>query len=180
MLDNKSTSRDWILLSLILIPLFLSIGSFIFVNGAIILYNQEKHNENIYLNTTCEINGTISFNEQCKDDICWWPISTGLCPTTFRLCLKTIYVINYANNQKAFTDKRPLWADDEDNDSSTTCYYDKTKSGILRWDKPKTKQLQIEILFGSFIFILSIILWIVWFYLKNDSNNNYSRLQSEW
>jgi hypothetical protein len=67
----------------------------------------------------------------------------------------------------------------------TICYYDKTKSGIVRWDKPKTKQFQIKILFASLIFTASIILWIVWAYLKKMAqlrimaNNAYHMLSSE-
>ncbi|UJR24502.1 hypothetical protein I4U23_005877 [Adineta vaga] len=174
------------LFCLALLPLCLSIGSFLFLNSAIISYIEERHNEKIYLNTTCYFNGTITFNEQCKDDICWWPSSTGLCPSTFRLCLKTVYVINYGNKQKAYTDKRPLWMKSESDDQvKTICYYDKMKSGILRWEKPKTRKFRIEILFSTCILISSIILWIVWFHLKKTvqlrifSMNNYHLLQSE-
>jgi hypothetical protein len=110
MLRSKSNNPQNIFFCLSMIPLCLSIGSFIFVSSSLIGYIEERHNQKIYLNTTCFINGTITFNEICKDDICWWPISSGLCPSTFRLCLKAIYVIIYANNQKAFTDTRPSWA----------------------------------------------------------------------
>ena len=110
MLHKRSYSGEDVLFWLVLIPLCLSIGSFLFLNSSIIGYIEERHNNKIYVNTTCFLNGTITFNEPCKDDICWWPISSGLCPSTFRLCLKTIYVIIYGNNRKAFTDTRPSWA----------------------------------------------------------------------
>jgi len=110
MLHTRSNSQQHVLLLLILIPLCLSIGSFLFLNSAIIGYIEERHNEKNYLNTTCILNGTITFNEPCKDDICWWPISSDLCPSTFRLCLKTVYVIVYGNNQQGFTETRPSWA----------------------------------------------------------------------
>ena len=105
-----STRRRNVLYWLVLLPLCLSIGSFLYLNSAMIGYIEERQNERIYLNTTCFLNGTFTVNEPCQDDICWWPISSGLCPSTFRLCLKTLFIVIYGNNQRAFTDRRPHWA----------------------------------------------------------------------
>jgi hypothetical protein len=108
MLSNNQKNNN-ILFCFNLIPLCLSIGTFGFIILNIIIYNEERYNDKIYLNSQCYLNGTIIISEPCKDDICWWIILSHLCPTTFRICLKSIYIINYGNNQKAFTDKQPKW-----------------------------------------------------------------------
>ncbi|UJR24501.1 hypothetical protein I4U23_005876 [Adineta vaga] len=54
------------LFCLALLPLCLSIGSFLFLNSAIISYIEERHNEKIYLNTTNRValndNDSLFFN----------------------------------------------------------------------------------------------------------------------
>ncbi|CAF4144751.1 unnamed protein product [Adineta steineri] len=183
MFHKKSNKQQYILFRLAFIPLVLSFGSFLLLNYGFFSYIEERQNEKNYLNTTCFLNGTLTYREPCHDRSCSYTRSPALCPSTFQLCLKTVYIIIYENNQQAFTYNRPSWANDDK--SHTICYYDKTKSGIVRWKKPTTKQFKIQISFGILLFTASIILWIVWAHLKNNaqlttiSNNHYRILRSE-
>lgn len=158
-----SNRRENIFFSFQVISLCLSIGSFIFIIFGLIGYIEERSNEKNYLLTRCYLNGTIKINEKCKDDICWWPISSGLCPSTYRLCLKSIYIIIYGDNQKTFTDIQPLSNDN-------ICYHDKTKFGIIRWNKPQTKEYLIEFIGGIVLFVLNISSLI---YLKSITERGY-------
>lgn len=159
-------NRENLLFFLQIIPLCFSIGSFVFIIFGLIGYIEERSNEKIYVSTNCYLDGTITINEKCKDDICWWPISLNLCPSTYRLCLKSIYVITYGNNQKGFTDIQPL-------SYENICYYDKTKSGVVRWKKPQSKEYLNELIIAILIFLISIISWINLIYFKKLNKLGY-------
>jgi len=123
----------------------------------------------IFIETTCQLNRTLTEQIPC-------PIirKTSASLKVNKLCMKTHYGINYANNIFAYFDQLPSWFSPIDLENlrkspmiflgktlvqplNITCYYDNLTHLHIRWTQPDPKGYIQIILFSVVALCLTLI-----------------------